>query len=268
MSQTEVERIQEQLGTLNLNPYPQWVLVEDQLSSKEQQKELHEQMLQQVEFVAHGQHMQPQLGSPVMGGQQMTPQPRDFFMQFVNRKIPALVNNPFTQFPIENELAYARSFFQQAPASHNEGMNMSMDGGDISQFKNILESTDQNSLKNLKDSLSPQVLAKLQSVFGNSAASESPMDMNNLPPEFRSYMAQNQNHQVPTGIPEFTEPHHPMAQYTHSQLADHFNHLQQQFRNPNYYYEQQQMPYYPPSAEYLQPSYGYSQQPSTYPTWQ
>jgi hypothetical protein len=260
MSKTEVERIQEQLGNLNLNPYPQWVLVEDQLNAQQEQH----QMLQQAQYVAQ-QYMPQQ--------QQAPPQAKDFFMQFVNRKIPALVNNPFTQFPIENELAYARSFFQQhmpSPESALSSVDMEhmttahgMSDGGMSQFKNILESTDQNALRQLKESLSPSVLAKLQSVFGSG---ETSLDMNRLPPEVMSFIAQNQHqHGIPSVPTGFQEPHHPMATFSHSQLTDHFTSLQQQFRNPNYFYENQEGYYQ--SNEYAQPQYNYPQQ-TNYQNWQ
>jgi len=172
--------------------------------------------------------------------------------------------------------------------SPERGMDMNtppqMGGGEgMSQFKNILESmsTDQNALRQLKESLSPTVLAKLQSVFGG-GGTEMPLDMNGLPPEIMSFIAQNPNvmqqqhqHQFahpgmmpgPRGLGGFQEPHHPMAQFSQSQLTDHFANLQQQFRNPNYYYENQDLAYFQPTNDYGQQQYNYPQQPAYPNNW-
>jgi len=61
-------------------------------------------------------------------------------------------------------------------------------GDQLSKFKDILESSDPNMLRQLKESLSPSVVSKLQSVFGNSEGSGvgggSPgFDLSKIPPE-------------------------------------------------------------------------------------
>lgn len=287
MSKTEVEEIQEQLGNINLNPYPQWVLVEDQqrnraaasasaggggptssvvtagnfgsgiqqhnafsyaeegndefgeLQMRYQEEQQHYSMQQQQQ-AARAAEMQQMHGHgpiPTPTHQQLAqghghghpemPSMRQLFMQFVSQKIPTLIADPFAVFPMEQELANATALFQQlgpqaqaaaaaasgipnlqslfaaagsgsGPAAfqqqvphsiptpvvpghgyptqmttgHQQQQPAASGSGGISQICNILESSDPNTLKQLKDNLSPTVVAKLSAIFGSSTGTD------------------------------------------------------------------------------------------------
>ncbi len=181
------------------------------------------------------------------------PTPREFFTQFVNRKIPVLINNPFAPFPIENELASARAFFTggmmmgQLPIPPPETQTPA--GPDpMSQFKDILESSDPDMLRQLKDSLSPSVVSKLQSVFG-SEGTPPPFDLSKIPPELMaSFMGRGQGQgaaQDPGTHAQYAAAAvggnyeqlsqaeaHPLAHQSGVEMMEHFQQLQQQFAVP------------------------------------